>query len=597
MKSAVTLTIAILILSIQFAYSQKVKYKDLFILLNSKKYEEAEPFLRTFVSDPKNSDHANAHFHMALMFEFKANRNDILTQNQLLVNNIDSAVYYFSLAKNMIDEKEISKNDDYYQIYSRRDLRTGKFGIKLSDIHFEIENKVNTLAEQKNSITNLFAHYSKTEKFYNEADSIFLLLQNKYGNQNSLMLKAEDADITNLKLLAIKFDSVRYNFNQYKSYLEKFPESTYNQKITVMEVGRLEEVAIMPTDWRQETIKVRNYREWSASTESVITVELKNMKEHLVTYNDQLDKLTAKAVMDSISPKSELTALIDQMLSEDLKKYDSNPMPLAIFDFKVKKLQYLDLLFQNNFDDLGMNDKVTAAKARVKLSEEALSKINVIAEYNLSEESVKYPEFFQTIGKTGGVSTLLVDGKREMEDAINKWNQELEFALERMNWGISKTDSISLVPAVVQSYKYHTLLVEDSIKDARAVVSGLVNSESKQTFTAIVDNNYMIDTLFAFEMDLFIDSLKHEIVPLMQITDLHNMLTGFYALKSDSVSRMDISLIANNSISWTSHLDVPGKISRVVYIPGVDEVKVFIKRNDEDELALTLDSGGKPKDQ
>jgi hypothetical protein len=98
-------------------------------------------------------------------------------------------------------------------------------------------------------------------------------------------------------------------------------------------------------------------------------------------------------------------------------------------------------------------------------------------------------------------------------------------------------------------------------------------------------------------MDPFINSVRHEIIPLMQITDLNNILTGFYALKSDTVSRMDLSLISINSVSWTTHLDVPGKISKIIYVPDVEEVKVFIKRNEEDVLALTLDSGGKPKDQ
>jgi hypothetical protein len=353
----------------------------------------------------------------------------------------------------------------------------------------------------------------------------------------------------------------------------------------------------MPIDWKDKTIKVRNYREWSASTETVITVELKKLKEHLTTYNNQLDKLTEKIVKDSVSAKNELTALIDQMLAEDLKKYDRNPMPLAIFDYKVKKIQYLDLLFQYDFDELYLKDKIIVAKARAKLGEETLAIVKAIAEFNLPEETIKYPEFFQTIGETGGISTLLANGKREMEEAVNKWTLEMEIIMERMNWGISQADSISLVPAIAQSYKYHTLLVKDSIAEARAIVSGLVSSESKLTFTAIIDEDYEIDTLFAFEMDPFINSVRHEIIPLMQITDLNNILTGFYALKSDTVSRMDLSLISINSVSWTTHLDVPGKISKIIYVPDVEEVKVFIKRNEEDVLALTLDSGGKPKDQ
>ena len=74
------------------AIAQRVKYKELFVLLGAKKYDDAEPFLRKFLKDPKNSDEANAHFQMGFLFEYKAEKNDLLEQNEALVSNSDSAI-------------------------------------------------------------------------------------------------------------------------------------------------------------------------------------------------------------------------------------------------------------------------------------------------------------------------------------------------------------------------------------------------------------------------------------------------------------------------------------------------------------------------
>ena len=57
-------------------FAQKIKYKDLFVLLNAKDYNVAEPFLRRFMlQDP---DHPNANFNMALFYIFQLAQQDPL---------------------------------------------------------------------------------------------------------------------------------------------------------------------------------------------------------------------------------------------------------------------------------------------------------------------------------------------------------------------------------------------------------------------------------------------------------------------------------------------------------------------------------------
>ena len=77
-----------------WAAGQKIKYKDLFLLLNAKQYTEAEPFLKKYLKD--NSDNPNALLFMGIIYHEKSNKGDVITQTEALKSNIDSAVIFNS---------------------------------------------------------------------------------------------------------------------------------------------------------------------------------------------------------------------------------------------------------------------------------------------------------------------------------------------------------------------------------------------------------------------------------------------------------------------------------------------------------------------
>ena len=122
--------IAISLFFVIESYSQKIKYKDIFPLLESKQYDQAEGNLRSYIFNPKNADHANSQLHMGYLFENKLLGADILKDTTQLYGWGDSAVLYLAKAKSLITDKELKKRDEYYQAFYRRDLRTGEFGIK-----------------------------------------------------------------------------------------------------------------------------------------------------------------------------------------------------------------------------------------------------------------------------------------------------------------------------------------------------------------------------------------------------------------------------------------------------------------------------------
>ena len=145
-------------------FSQKVKYKDLIVLLEAKQFEKAEPFLKKYLKD--NQDNPNAFLYMGMIFQEKAFSNDILKHTDIIASNCDSASLFYDKAYNTITEKELRKNDEYYQSYSRRDLRTGEFGIKLSDVRLDIETRVKSVKERKEKVKETKKHFVTAEKLF-----------------------------------------------------------------------------------------------------------------------------------------------------------------------------------------------------------------------------------------------------------------------------------------------------------------------------------------------------------------------------------------------------------------------------------------------
>src|SRR6478735_3662062 len=174
-------------------FSQKVKYKDLFILLSAKQYDQAEPFLKRYLKD--NDDNPNAFLFMGIIFQEKASKNDILKQTKVALANIDSALIFYDKAYATLTEKEVKRNDEYYQAYNRRDLRTGEFGVKLSDIQFDLEKKKEGLREKIDRVKMVKFYFKLADSLYRRSNELYRFIQNAYRGEKEFLLRADEHTI------------------------------------------------------------------------------------------------------------------------------------------------------------------------------------------------------------------------------------------------------------------------------------------------------------------------------------------------------------------------------------------------------------------
>lgn len=184
--------------------AQKVKYKDLFGLLSTKQYEIAEPFLKRYLRD--NDDNPNAFLYMGIIYQEKAINMDILKQTSQVTQLTDSAIHFYSIARTTINDRELRKNKEYYEAYNRRDLRTGEFGVKLSDIQFDIEKKIEALQERKDKVRMVKYYFSLSDSLYKKSNSLFKSLQDMYPEARHLYLRSDQNTLKQLNDLSLRFD-------------------------------------------------------------------------------------------------------------------------------------------------------------------------------------------------------------------------------------------------------------------------------------------------------------------------------------------------------------------------------------------------------
>jgi hypothetical protein len=467
----------VLFLSVTSAYGQKVKYKDIFGLLSTKQYESAEPFLKKYLKE--NDDNPNAVLYMGIIYHEKANKEDILRQTPRTIAYMDSAIYFYDKAYKAITEKEVKRNDEYYQAYNRRDLRTGEFGVKLSDIQFDLEKKMEGLRERIDRVKMVKYYFSLADSFYRKSATLFTTLQRTYPGERELYLRSDENTLRNLATLAVRYDSAIKAFENYKASSSNLGKTGFNQVMTKNEITNFKTEGSTAANFYQDDVQVWDYKKFADKTKLVIEKEIIPMREHLISYDVEINKLREKLNNDSVSVNSDLTSLIDKLLLEQLKKYDPDPLPMEVFSMKIADLEYRSAVLEHRSMTDSSNVQVQLDRARKESRH--LHKLDSIAGKMMSENIDKKAEDYQSFVTNTYSNTVVLKSyvkalKEYAEREQRKIDQKILRRSEALRWIVNAPDSIPLHPEARHS-KFKPLLTVDGHYTAGLLLKDSVSAE------------------------------------------------------------------------------------------------------------------------
>lgn len=594
MSGKSSLIVAFLLCQVTFAMAQKVKYKDLIELLNAKQYEMAEPFLKRYLKE--NDNNASAYLYMGIVYQEKSLQKDLLKQTEPLIIALDSAIYFYEKAHPMITEKEIKRNDENYQMYIRRDMRTGEFRVTQSDVQLDIETRLKSLKEKREKIKPLKSYFIQAEKQYGRAREFYFGIQSKYANDKEFYLRSDDQLLVELNNLIAVYDSSQAAFKNYKSILENIGKTTYNQQLSLVDITDFKRDGATPADFLVNDLKLWDYSQWAQKSSDVIQKEIIPLRDNLISYDIEINKLDKKLRTDSVSVRNDLTKLVDKLIQSQLRKFDPDPLPTGVFNMKIAELEYFsDLISNKPFRD---TSNVALRLSSLEKEISSVRKLDSIAKKlvarDFEKDQLDYKHFISNAYGTPIV--LQANIKRTQEFAhreLVKKEKELQENSQLLKWVFVAPDSVPLFHEETDKHPFKPLVIAN---DNYTMGLKYMDSLAVGYFYSITPSR-IPDIGLTFPVDA--PNFKKRNLPIIKGLASHETDQVYFALiyseskVGDGFPATVARINRTEGLAWNKNYKFELKPSELIYSPSSGELTIKSTSPTGESKIVVIDKTGK----
>jgi len=452
--------------------AQRIRYKNLFPILQSKDYKTAEPQLLKFLEE--NDDEANAYFYLGEIIISKLDTIEIFPSTQKFDSMANRAIEAYKKSISLVDDREVRKNDEYYAAYNRRDLRTGKFGIKKSDIHLDYENKIKEVNERKELIDELHELKKQSIQAYEKFTKIVEEFYGKYPDELAFVLRANSDDIEASKSVITDFEEFIDTYQKFINKLKSLNHPAYNPQIKIIGIVNWQGLKPLKTDFSDFSITIQDYAEYLNKQIDKVDSDVKPLKELLYKTNENFNEAIAKnrKVKDS-SNIQEMS--IPKELKKSLDKFDKSDVILNLLNYKKQKSQTGLLTNAELYPVLSDSSNVYQRANLVQEHQEMLSaQLELIeaVEENISERIIKDFQLFLE-GFKPSIKAYLDTEKTIIEQKLDSVTQKSDIMARQIQYFSHNSDSIYLTPLIAANKKSSKYVMNTIELDSMLVVGGL----------------------------------------------------------------------------------------------------------------------------
>lgn len=574
------------------SFGQRVKYKDLIELLKAKRFEEAEPFLKRYLKE--TNDNPNAFLYMGIIYHEKSLKADVLKHTALQQSFSDSALLFLDKAAKTITEREVKK--DYYEAYTRRDMRTGEFGVKLSDIQLDIDTRQRSIRDRKEKVMNLRKHFDAAQQVYTRTQATYSAITAGFGSTTDFYLQHTDATLKGFKLLEQQYDSLKQEFSSYRVVLQSLGKTAYNQSLDEDDIDNVVKDGRTPADFFADQVKIWDYTGWAKQSSEVIQKEIIPVREHLVSYDIEINKLGEKLRKDSVSVRSDLSKLVDRMLMSVLAKYDPKPMPLSLFAMKMAELEFGSDLADHRTtrDSVNLVFRLWQTKKELHDLVRLDSLASIMSGYQFEADVANYQHFIAHAYENSAVLQTYVRTTKEFSEREIKKRREVMSKMEStLSWVIDGTDSIAISPAAQRESRFKPLVIVPE-----KMVAGLVFKDTVATgFLYNITPSRFPGAKGFFAVDSTFKRRNLSVLKGIGATDALGQ-TYFAILYSvvptGKVFRTTVCRVSTKGgLEWARNFSLELPPANATYFPESQELSIMLKSSAGEKRIVTLDKSGK----
>jgi hypothetical protein len=578
------------------AVAQKIKYKELFVLLSARQYDQAEPFLKKYLKD--NDDNPNANYHMGLIYQDKSIKSDILKSTEQVKMYGDSAIFFLNLAHMGITEKELKRNDEYYESFSRRDLRTGEFGVSLSDVHLDIEKRIQGLKERGERVLNAKAQFVQSQKSYEIASARYKAVQSAFASEKELLLRSDEGLVARLHSIGTAYDSAMHAFSSYKTFQSQLGKTGYNQKLEVKELKEFPRDGSGEPDFFADAVQVWDFKKWSSDEAKTIKEEVEPLRTKLVAFDIEINKLRDRVRKDSVDVRKEVADLQERLKVNPIARFDPSPMPMQLFQMKIAELNYASnhIATRKMRDSSDLYLRISALESDFK----GVKKVDSIAlkleQSPLDEEALNYQHFVTNAYGTPLVLKSLIKATREFADHELKRKEAAYLqVMKSKDWLVVERDSVPLT--MMRSAKYtHSPLVIQPDKFTSGLKYGADSVANGYFYT--ITRSRIPDVKVTFPVDN--GSFQRRNLPVIRGLGSQDANGQVYfavvysETKADNMFPVTIAKIyRTDGLAWSTNYKFEFAPSELIFSADTGQLSVKIASPTGESKIVVIDKNGK----
>lgn len=590
MLRSTAIKILILLFFSVSAGAQKLKYKDIYGLLSTKQYGAAEPFLKKYIATEK--DNPNAFLFMGLVYHEKSAAMDVLKQTPALLSTIDSAILFYDKAAGSIDAREIKRNREYYEAYNRRDLRSGEFGVSLSDIQFDLQKKKETLAARALTIKMVKHYFVASDSLYAKCRQLYETIKDRYPTEQALYLTARDTTVSLLSELASRFDSTLRFVRLYQSSMGGLGNAAYRQEIDLRTVNDYGNDGDATTDFFAERISLWDYSAFAQKVTRVIAEEITPLRKKLVALSVELDSLAASPHPGPRADALEKVAV--KFPYPHLKKFDPDPFPLHVLELKLASLRYHDELSVSslNADSADVNFQLSRISAEAAALAKFDSMLRIVGATDLVRACRLYQHFVKSVfADMRGVEAYVREVKEYVRRETGRVGETMQSRAAAVHWIRLRDDSVPLV-ATDSLLPYLPLVTEN---ERYTVGLKFLDSTDVSGYFYSVTPSRIPDMQVIFPVDA--SKFLQRTAPVRAMTTDSNDLVYFVLIYSDAPEDDKFpatiaKIYRGDGLSWSANCSLDFIPETIVYNADSGDLELAAG-----EAVFVLDKQGKVRDK
>ncbi|MGK7390668.1 MAG: hypothetical protein ACNS60_09960 [Candidatus Cyclobacteriaceae bacterium M2_1C_046] len=495
------------------------KYKDVFPLITNSSDEEAKTRLINYLFT--DLDHPNANLRLGMIYEKNYKSTDVLTNYKRALAFADKCKLQYIKCRTIIDEKEVSRNDEYYEPFATSFDKKGRPVVDFATVKAKIYDGYDSAVLFIEKIPPIYENFTFAVDNYGEAYKLFYEINDEYKSLDELMMLYNKDLEQKLLTIKAKMDTSLARFENYKALIADYPINSYHQQVSLKPLNyyRLDGLS-SESSFLQNDIVLWDYSKWVDAIINLHNNDIRKLRQDIITLEndlnntlEQLEKANVAEEEDFITPEKEFI--------HQLKKYDYQSVTLGIFEYKTFKQKLI-------------------SKKKQKLFYDTVSQQNDFSRFNFYSELIKQQVL---------ADSFLISLSDKVEE--NKIAKHQEFIDKYYGGSVGLKNFIKNEKETgVKDFNFYKLKLRNDILDE-------INSTSKSDQQWVKFDIYNLP-LFKNENDSA--SLKNYLIVTTEIeyrADSSMYIAGYLYGKDTSRSKGYIAhLNPDKKVKWVKEFDI-----------------------------------------